>query len=178
MLRFKISFTIAICIAAFISNSFAQNSRNQPQPKAITEYVMVNGERVGVTRKSSTSINTSIQLTASYDAENCTKPIKPASIFQIINGEWKMVSFSFVPTKRKQVTDFLASGTWFIKSMPIAKDEVAIIECVAESGLVTQTEVITHKSKDVIRKVLVPDAGVLNIEIMKIKDFVKLEDKE
>lgn len=172
MLLFKISITIAICIAAFVSNSFAQ------QPKAITEYVMVNGERVGVTRKSSTEINTNIQLTAMYDAEKCTKPIQNGSIFQIINGEWKMVNFGFMPTKRKQITDFLASGTWFIKSMPIGKDEVAIIECRAESGLVTQTEVITHKSKDVIRKVLVPDAGVLNIEIMKIKDFVKLEDKE
>ena len=172
MLTAKFIFTIAICAAAFISNSFAQ------QPKAVTEYVMVNGEKVGVTRKSSTAINQGIQLTAVYDAENCEKPAVKGSIFQIIDNEWRLTHFGFNPTKRPQVTDFLESGQWFIKSLPIKSDEVAIVECRTESGMVTQTEVVTFKKKDVVRKVIVPDAGVLRIEIMKLKDFLKLEDKE
>jgi hypothetical protein len=172
MLTFKFIFTIAFFAAAFISGAFAQ------QPKAITEYVMIDGQKAAVTRKSSTAINQGIQLTAVYDAENCQKPTVKGSIFQIIDNEWRLTHFGFNPTKRPQVTDFLPSGTWFLKSLPLSKDEVAVVECRTESGMVTQTEVVTFKKKDVVRKVIVPDAGVLRIEIMKLKDFLKLEDKE
>ncbi len=166
-------FTIAIATA------FSQT------PLSITEYIIVEGKRIAVTRNSSTEVLEKKavivpekifgSLVAVYDCEGqCSPKDKRLKLVQIDEAtkEWTYTFFDFRCLDRGNFS-VLESGRWFVSHIPLEKDEVAVIECIADgTNLTTQYEVITFSKRDVMRKIYVPDYGQMKVTVMKITDFI------
>lgn len=154
---------------------------SQAQPRATTETVMLAGKPVQVTRKSSTDIKPmTADLIAVYDCDgDCSPKNKVAKLMKIVDGrDWRYREVSFRCINRGNM-DILPSGIWFIASLPLEKDEIAIIEITAnKTNAKTQYELISWKHRDVMRKLFIPELGTIKITVMKIKDFIKISDPD
>lgn len=166
MLLLKFILTTTICLTAFIASC--------QQPLAITENVLLNGDWVKITRKSSTNINQTAVMEFVGDCEKNVHKYQRLSLKPVLNGviSNRVVEFYSRCIERGNV-DAIAPGNYIFTSIDIEKDEVAVVEILNAANKRVSYEIIDFKHKDVMRSLAIPEQGNIRVTVKKLAYLFK-----